>query len=146
MGNTSAAQDNLKRARLANSIKFKKKKFAEFDRSLKHLADKIDLEVEKQVIKQLKTVDRKLLKNQIFKVFEKLGGVSGMVTWAKKNDANRKAYYSLMAQLLKAETETQGGGSKGVKVNFMLGGKGKAAIDVTPSKDDDVLNINMLED
>lgn len=141
MGNTTAAQDNLKKARLANQVKHQKKKFAEFDQALKHLGDKVEIEITKQVQARLKTIDRKLLKNEIFKVFNKLGGATGMYTWAKKNDANRKAYYSLMSQLLKAETESQGGGNKGVEVNFMFGDNKEATIDITADKDDKSLKI-----
>ncbi len=145
MGNTVAAQNNLKKAQLARSIQFKKRKFIEFDKSLKHLEGKIDLEIEKQVKEQLKAVDRKFAKEEFFRVFEDVGGRKGLAKWIKESSANRKAYYTMYAQLLKAETES-GGTSGGVKVSFMFGGDKKSAIDVTPGKENDILSINIQDE
>lgn len=138
MGTTSAAKDNLKKAQLARSIQFKKKKFAEFDRSLKHLADKIDLEVEKQVTKHLGKLDRKKLKDEFLQIFYDMGGRKAATKWAKENPSK---YYSLMAAIVKAEAEKEGGGNKGIEVNFMFGDNKEAAIDITPDKEDQSLKI-----
>ena len=36
------------------------------------------------------------LKEAFLEVFNKLGGVDGMVTWAKKNDKNRAQFYHML--------------------------------------------------
>ncbi len=40
-------------------------------------------------------------------VFNRLGGVTGMLLWAKKNEANRKVFYSMYSKMVTKEVVTE---------------------------------------
>jgi len=40
------------------------------------------------------------LKNAFLEAFEELGGVKGLVEWAKKNEGNKRLFYQLISKML----------------------------------------------
>jgi hypothetical protein len=40
-------------------------------------------------------------------VFAQLGGITGMILWAKKSEANRKVFYSMYAKMVTKEVVTE---------------------------------------
>lgn len=45
------------------------------------------------------------IKEAFFDAFEKTGGVKGLIKWVKKNNANRKEFYSFLIRLMPKEIE-----------------------------------------
>jgi hypothetical protein len=60
------------------------------------------------------TANKKPSGRDIALAFEKLGGVAGLVRWAKKSPQNRHAFYQMFAKTI---METSGGGSPDTAVN-----------------------------
>jgi hypothetical protein len=50
----------------------------------------------------------KAAKDNFVQAFEELGGVDGMVTWAKKDPDNLKVFYGLYARLIPVDMTSAG--------------------------------------
>jgi hypothetical protein len=127
---TRARNKNLERAREVNAKKKREKEIAKLDEKLGDLSETIDDAVDTQVKKQLGKLDRKKLKDQILQVFHDMGGTRAMKKWAKDNPGK---YYTLMANILKTDSDKELGGGGGVTVTFDFGLPPKT-IDITPDK------------
>ncbi len=127
-----ACRENLKKANAAVAVKKRKEDLLKIDTRLHDLEGEIDDEVSKQIAIRLKTVDRKLLKNEILSVFYDMGGR----TWLKKiTKKDPKMYLSLMKEILKSENDKDSGSAgRGVTVNVYGGRRGREEIDITPSE------------
>jgi len=120
---------NLEKAQRKNAEKKRQKELAKMDQDLENLKDKVDDKVDAQISKLLKKLDRKQLKDHILQVFYDMGGARALKKFAKDNPAK---YYSLMAGILKADTEKEANMGGGVVVNIF--GLDDDTIDITPGK------------
>lgn len=126
-----ARKENLKKANAVNAERKRKKDMVKLDERLSDISDEIDDSVEKQVKKHLGKIDRNKLKNEVLQVFHDMGGRKEMRKWAKDNPGK---YYTLMSNILKAESDKGDGGGGGVTVNLFGLGPDNAEIDITPAK------------
>ena len=124
-----ARAKNLERAREVNAKKKREKEIVKLDEKLGDLTEDIDNKVEAQVKKHLGKLDRKKLKDQVLQVFHDMGGTRAMKKWAKENPGK---YYTLMANILKTDSDKGDGGGGGVTVNLF--GLEPDSIDITPKE------------
>lgn len=122
------ANENLAKGRAIAAENKRKRDLIKMDEDLNDLKDKVDDKVDEQVKKALGKVDRKRLKDEVLQVFQDMGGRKKMMKWAKDNPGK---YYTIMANIIKAETEKEGGGGGKVQVNIY--GLEDKSIDITPT-------------
>jgi hypothetical protein len=85
------------------------------------LTSKVEVEVaNRKVGEALDDVESRGIKSDFYKVFEAVGGVSGMVAWIKKDQRHRLEYYKMLVSILKSEsTKQQSVQKQGVIVNII---------------------------
>jgi len=65
------------------------------------------------------------VKKDIEKAFEKIGGVEGLVNWAKKNTRNREKLYDWYFSMLPKNVDTKHSGEIMTKMTFDFGDNGE---------------------
>ena len=128
--------ENIRKATEARMKKRAALKEAEESNALVCI-DETEKFLDKSIIKFEGDSNISRLKADFYKVFDKLGGVSGMVAWVRADKRHRMEYYKLFVGLLKAESNKQVEGQKQqVIVNIISPDKGKEVItDVRTSND-----------